>query len=312
MDTLNSASWKATDFFLILVCILILVPCLFYPYAFSSPDLGFTLSSANWKVISAYPCAPNTPCLKVGDQVFRVQGMDRHQFDRTRWFSLQEILKAEGTVRFDLVRQGQPLTLQIGSLKPRIDLPQLIFDLVAPLVFWLMGTVVVIFLRPRDERWLVLVLFSYDTALWIATGIGARVSGSWFLFHAVIWFFAPLCLHLHLILPNPLLRARARIAILGGLYALSLALVVADFAGLRTGISYLQYVLAGTLLAILLLVGRLVWPASPAARGAVGIMLFGIVVGRVPLILFQAILPRLLEETIREGQSLRWAYNYIL
>ncbi|HEX4960114.1 MAG TPA: ATP-binding protein [Thermoanaerobaculia bacterium] len=311
MDTRNSASWKATDFFLILACLLILVPCLYYPYAFSSPDLGFTLSSANWKVISAYPCAPNAPCLKVGDQVLRVKGMNRQQFDHNHWLSLQEIFKADGSVRFDLVRQGQPMTLRVGSLKRHIDLSQLIFDLVAPLVFWLMGTVVVIFLRPRDERWLVLVLFSYDTALWIATGIGARVSGSWYLFHAVIWFFAPLCLHLHLILPNPLSGVRARLVGLGSLYALSLTLMAADFAGLRP-ISYLLFMLVGTLLSILLLVGRLVWPASAATRVAVRIMLFGILLGLVPLLLFQGILPRLLEETIHEGQSLRWAYNYIL
>ncbi|MBW8876677.1 MAG: response regulator, partial [Acidobacteria bacterium] len=293
-------------------CLVILVPCLYYPYAFSSPDLGFTLSSANWKVISAYPCAPEAPCLKVGDEVLRVEGVDFQQFNRNRWLSLQGIFGSRGAARFDLIRQGRPLTLTVGILKPRIDLPQLVFDMVAPLVFWLMGTVVVIFLRPRDERWLVLVLFSYDTALWIATGIGARVSGSWFLFHAVIWFFAPLCLHLHLILPNPLLGPRARLASLGGLYTLSLALAMADFALPRAGISYLKYMLVGTGLSILLLVGRLVWPVSAAARVAVRIMLFGITLGLVPLLLFQGVLPRLLDATIREGQSLRWAYDYIL
>ena len=84
----------------------------------------------------------------------------------------------------------------------------MLFSLLAPLIFWLMGTVVIIFLRPRDERWLVLVLFSYVTAVWIAAGLGQRTAGAAFVFHAVIWFFLPLSVHLHTILPSELFGRR--------------------------------------------------------------------------------------------------------
>ncbi len=312
MDTRHRASWKAADFSLILASFLVLVTSLYYPYAVSSPDLGFTLSTANWSVISAYPCPPEIPCLKVGDQVLRVEGVDFKQFTRERGLSLSRLFAPRGAARIDLKRRDGLLTLDVRINKTRVDLPQLLFNMFAPLVFWLMGTAAVIFLRPRDERWVVLVLFSYNIALWIATGVGARVAGSAFLFHAVIWFFAPLCLHLHLILPKPLLGPRVRRAGLSGLYALSLILAVVDLARPRSGAPYLGYTLAGTGLAILLLLVRLALPVGAAARVAVRIMLFGITLGLVPLLLFNGVLPVLLQTMFREGQSLRWAYEYML
>ena len=57
METRHSSSWKTLDLFLVLVSLLVLLPCLYYSYVASFPELGFTLSSTDWKVVSAYPCA---------------------------------------------------------------------------------------------------------------------------------------------------------------------------------------------------------------------------------------------------------------
>ncbi len=312
MDARHRPSWKAADFFLILASFLVLIPCLYFPYAVSSPDLGFTLSTANWTVISAYPCRPEASCLKVGDQVLRVAGVDFEHFTQDRSLSLNGFFAPRGEARVDLQRKGEPLTLDVRINKPSIDLSQLFFDLFAPVVFWLMGTVAVIFLRPRDERWVVLVLFSYNVALWLASGVASRVGGSAFVFHAVIWFFAPLCLHLHLILPKPLLGPRTRLAGLSGLYALSLILAVVDLARPARAVPYLGYTLAGLSLAILLLLVRLALPVGAAARVAVRIMLFGITLGLVPVLLFHGVLPVLLQTAFQEGQNLRPVYNYML
>ena len=313
MNARHPAAWKATDLFLVLVCIVILVPCVYYPYSFAVPDWGFTLGTSDWTVISAAPCPPQASCLKPGDQVLRIEGVGYHEFVHDRWLSVPELFGPDGTARIDLIRQGRPLTLDVSFAARRVGLDQLIFSMAAPLVFWLMGTVAAIFLRPRDGRWLVLVLFSYDTALWIASGIAQRTAGSAFVFHALIWFFPPLCLHLHLALPSPLGRASWRRWGLASLYSLSLAAAVADFFHLLERIPYLYlwYTLAGVGLSMVLLLLRLVLPVGAAARVAVRIMLYGIFLGLMPLMLFQGVLPVLLHDVLREGQSLRWAYSYI-
>src|SRR5439155_20488669 len=94
--------------------------------------------------------------------------------------------------------------------------------------FCLLGTLVILFLRPRDQRWQVLVLFSYINALCIASGMASeiRVAGSGIVFHAVIWMFLPLSLHLHLILPNALTEKRFRIVV--PLYVVSIVFAVLD------------------------------------------------------------------------------------
>ena len=176
MDTRHASGWKTQDLFLVLVSLFVLLPCLYYPYrSASSPEIGFTLSSTDWKVVTAYPCknAPDS-CLQVGDQVLSVQGIDFRHFVRDRRLSIPDLFHPHGVARIQLVRNGQPLSRDVRVHAEQVEVPQILFSVLAPLIFWLMGTVVIIFLRPRDERWLVLILFSYVTALWIASGFAAR------------------------------------------------------------------------------------------------------------------------------------------
>ena len=122
---------------------------------------------------------PRTPASEVGDQILSIQGIDFEQFSHHRRISIADLFGARR-------RGARPPGSGTASRWPRdvrvrpgtSDRPQVLFSTVAPLIFWLMGTVVIIFLRPRDERWLVLVLFSYVTAIWIAAGIGQRAAGA--------------------------------------------------------------------------------------------------------------------------------------
>ena len=135
-----------------------------------------------------------------------IKGVDFQQFVNDRRLSVPGLFDARGVARMRLVRDGRPLERDDPAARAsRWTSRRLLYDMFAPLIFWLMGTVVIIFLRPRDERWLVLILFSYVTALWIASGFAARTAGAAFVFHAVIWFFLPLSVHLHMILPSDLL-----------------------------------------------------------------------------------------------------------
>jgi signal transduction histidine kinase/CheY-like chemotaxis protein len=293
METRHSSGWKKADLFLVLVSLLVLLPCLYYPYRTTSPDIGFSLSSTDWKVVSAAPCRrPAELCPKVGDQVLSIQGVDFKHFVHNRRLSLPGFFGSAGAARFVLIREGRQLTGDVRVNGEHVLTVQMIFSVIAPLIFWLMGTVVIIFLRPRDERWVVLILFSYVTAVWIAAGIGQRTAGAAFVFHAVIWFFLPVSVHLHTILPNELFGRRLRRALQVFLYALALVFAVLDALFLLQGFEYsfIWSTLAAVVLSLWLLCLRVVRPTDPATRVAARIMLFGVTLGLVPFLLFHGVL----------------------
>jgi two-component system cell cycle sensor histidine kinase/response regulator CckA len=293
MDTRHASSWKTVDLFLVLASLFVLFPCLYYPYAATSPNLGFTISPSDWKVVSSQPCihAPET-CLLVGDQILAIEKTSFDEFSHDRRISMARLFGRDGVARVRLVRDGQTLVRDIRVRSAHVDRGQLLLSTIAPLIFWLMGTVVIIFLRPRDERWLVLVLFSYSIALWIASGIGQRAGGAALVFHAVIWFFLPLAVHLHTILPSEIFGRRTRRTVQISLYAVSALLAVLDALYLLEGFAYsfIWYTLAAILLSLALLCIRLVLPAEPATRVAVRIMLFGVTLGLVPFVAFHGLL----------------------
>jgi signal transduction histidine kinase/CheY-like chemotaxis protein len=163
-----------------------------------------------------------------------------------------------------------------------------------------MGTVAVIFLRPRDERWLGLVAFSYTTAIWLSSGLASssHLRGAAVVFHFTIWLFMPLSVHLHLILPNSLLDRTVRNALLAALYGAALVLTAIDNSHLvalvaRPPINPVQFGILGVVLALALLLLRLFLPLPPAAKLANRIMLFGLFLGLGPFIFFFGVLPPL-------------------
>jgi PAS domain S-box-containing protein len=292
MEARHPSSWKSVDLFLVLVSLLVLLPCLYYPYASLSPDLGFVASPADWKVVSADSCNHRPEnCVKVGDQILSIAGVDFYHFSHDRRMSIAKLFGDDGIGRVRLARNGRLMTLDIKVRSSHVNLRLALLLIVAPLIFWLMGTVIVIFLRPRDERWLILVLFAYVTAVWIAAGNGQRTGGSAVVFHAVIWFFLPLAFHLHTILPSEIFGRRVRRALQIFLYALSTALAILDSQFLLEGLSLtvVWYTLAGILLSIGLLALRLVLRSAPATRVAVRIMLFGVMLGLVPFVMFNGV-----------------------
>jgi two-component system, cell cycle sensor histidine kinase and response regulator CckA len=307
MDTRHASSWKTVDLFLVLASLFVLFPCLYYPYAAQSPELGFILSPSDWKVVSAQPClhSPDS-CLEVGDQILAIEKTSFEEFSHDRRISIAHLFGADGVARVHLIHDGQSLVRDVRVRSAHVDRNQVLLSTIAPLIFWLMGTVVIIFLRPRDERWLVLVLFSYSIALWIAAGIGQRAGWAALVFHAVIWFFLPLAVHLHTILPSEIFGRRTRRALQISLYALSALLAVLDALFLLEDYAYsfVWYTLAAILLSLALLCLRLVLPAEPATRVAVRIMLFGVTLGLVPFVAFHGLLLVLLKHMSLAGRGL--------
>ncbi len=306
---------KTADLFLVLVCLLVLLPCLYYPYAGVRPDFGFTLSQADWMIVTARPCqGPPDTCLEVGDRLLSVEGVTRQEFAQDRGLSVARLFGSDGIARVELMRDGKVQTRDIRVRSERLQPEHVAVLVITPLIFWLMGTVAVIFLRPRDERWLVLVLFSYDTALWIASGVAGRSAGAAYVFHAVIWFFLPLSFHLHTILPNELFSRRVRRGAQAILYGAAGILAVLDAFLLLEGFKSLPiwFTLAGVLLSVLLLLLRVLLSVDPATRIASRIMIFGVTLGLLPFLLLHGVFTFWLRHLASIGRDMSWFQNYAI
>lgn len=306
-------SLRTADLFWVSVCLLVLFPCLYYPYSASSLNPGFTLSSADWKVISAEPC-PESPdgCLQLEDRILSIGGIDLEEYNHDRTIGLFDGADANQVAHVRLIRDGREMAINLRLHRNPTNVADLLLFTLFPLIFWLMGTIAVIFLRPRDERWLVLVLFSYVTALWIASGWASsiRAGGAGVVFHLFIWLFLPLSIHLHAILPSAQAsRSRVKVPLLAALYTLSFVLIGLDYFGLLEKVSYsfVWSTLAGFVLSLGLLLSRLLPRVDAATRIAARIMLFGVILGLGPFFLFNGLMPLLFHLApfpVREFRSL--------
>jgi PAS domain S-box-containing protein len=315
MERPSPFALKKSDLPWVVLSLLILVPCLYYPYVNVTKMIDFTLN-AEWKVLSALPCSDPEHCLEVDDQLLSVGSITHEEYVRNRTLSILDPFAATGMAPVRLVRKGHEMTLMVRVRQESGKLPEIPPAAIFPVAFWLMGTVAILFLRPRDERWLVLILFSYVTAVWFAAGLASplRESYSSAVFHMVTWIIFPLSIHLHLILPSSLIGPRRRLWLLGPLYSLALAATLLDalqmLGPLRYG--YLATT-AGSILAPFVLLGlRLFFPLGPAAKVANRILLFGIVLGLGPFFVIFVLLPFWLVRLSSLFQDVRTLFPWLL
>jgi len=293
MQRPTAFSLKKNDLPWVALALAVLGPCLYYPYLNVTRGLGFGLG-LDWKVISVIPCEDPALCPQVGEQVLSIGNITYKDFQTNRALSLLAPFEgADESAPVRIIRDGREQTLTIRARRDE-GLRKLPPSLLFPVSFWLMGSVVMLFLRPRDERWFVLIAFSFVTALFFAWGMisGLQVHYASVLFHLVVWLFLPVSLHLHLILPSALLDARWRRWLLIPLYATCLVVTVLDaFLLLGRTSAYLWTTVAALLLPLLLMALRLCLPMASAAKVATRILLFGMVLGLGPFFMIYVVLP---------------------
>ncbi|HET7509673.1 MAG TPA: GAF domain-containing protein, partial [Solirubrobacterales bacterium] len=310
-------AWKKADLFWVAVSLVILWPCLYYPYAATQGKLSFSLNPYTGKILAVNepegytPCVDPTRCFQINDQVLAFGSITFEEFRRNHLLTVFDTFDSRGTALFRVLRNGQVLTIPVRRITKK-HLQYVPLEWLFPFTFWLMGTIAIIFLRPRDERWYVLVLFSYVTALWIASGLASisRAAGSGIVFHLLIWFFLPLTTHLHLILPNSLLARRGRL--LAPLYASSAALAIADFAHLLHGFEYILSFALAVVVSLGLLVARLFLPAPASVKVATRIMLYGVALGFGPILSFWIIVPLFFHPGGSAAQTYSPAYSWTI
>lgn len=286
---------RGIDGLLLLVSGSVLAACLFYTvaYAYQTPISGIT-TNGNWEVTfvdgcDAYPgwCEAewdDPGALQVGDHLISIGGMAYQDYIADRRL-VRFAGYGEGAIlpivlsRDEAVREIEWRMPPISGATQRQRLNLVLFYL----PFWLVGTIVILFLRPRDERSSLLAACNYLTAIWTVSGAisTSHIAASSLILHAVTWIMAPAYLHFQLVAPSSLLKPRHR-RYLGVAYGIAFVLAVLElYQFLPTSAFYV-----GLLVAILgsaaLLLYRLFDRASSSDRPALRLMLAGIALSLGP------------------------------
>jgi signal transduction histidine kinase len=294
----------------VLIALAILTVCVFYTYVgmvlAANPRFGF---DGNWVVYTIEPCdtsfdwcRENQASLQVGDQIISIGGLSYTEFAGNYL-----------AVPFDGYQPGDvvPITISdLGNVRTiywRMPPERSTFQfesafslwLFAP--FWLAGSIALLFLRPRDGRWRVLVTYYYLIAIWLATGLFSTsgVAGITLVYKLASWLFLPVFLSLHVQVPTPLVKAR-RGGFIQSLYGGTFVLIALDVAHLLPANLSLLSIIFATLGSLGILFFRLLRRPAASERLASILMLSGIGLSFLPGILTWAI-PALLGLRVAEG-----------
>jgi signal transduction histidine kinase len=281
-----------------------------FAYVFLAPYPGADYND-QWEVFSfddacnIVPdwCVANRDALRVGDRLVVIGDLafQDYQNDRTRvpfaGYGPGDI------VPITFVRDGiiQHTNWQMLGTTGPVRLYRLLNSLIFFLPFWLAGTVVLLFLRPRDTRWRLLIAFNYVTAVWLTAGIPSttRVAGSSLALHALTWVLVPVYLHLHYLLVPTSPVPRRRRNLFFSLYILVAILAVLELLQLLPNSAYYLGLLLALAGSLVLLLSRSLGRAPSSARQAARLMLAGVSLAFGP-VLGLWVIPSLLHVGIRE------------
>lgn len=171
------------------------------------------------------------PTLRANDRLIQIGSLTWETFhnDLTRTFF--QYVEPGTVVPVKVERNGQIITIpwklpgaNAGDLNE-----QLFSEWPLAYVFWLAGTLTLLFIRPKDDRWWLLSGFNFLTAIWLGLGGGTSNYHIWYsavLLRMAIWLSIPIYLHLHWVFPRPL--GKLPPLLVWAVYGIALASVIAQ------------------------------------------------------------------------------------
>jgi PAS domain S-box-containing protein len=265
-----------SDWMLVLISAAVLLTYLYYTvsYVVFVPYPGFTPAQTADGWLIADSLHPN---ILVDDLIIRIDEVSYDDYLEDRLSLL-----LDGYSPGDVVNEIETVDGRVESIRmPEPTLASRVRRLIATIwffPFWAAGTAVLLFVRPRDVRWRLLIAFMYLIGLWAALGpiSNWHIGGSRVLTGAIAWLMMPVFLHLHLIVPSLLLGRQQRI-FLPILYISAISLAILELFQVPPGGSTLLALVTVIMISISLLVYRSLAPSSTVSdRMATRLMLAGI------------------------------------
>ena len=172
------------------------------------PYAGFEFNPSDGRVAVVYNESPDVQLLE-GDQLLQVGTITWDAFKSDLRQPLFSDKQSGQVIPLRIQREGKESSINwvyLGFTWAEFW-ERLYSEWILAYVFWLTGTIALLFLRPKDERWRLFVAFNFLTALSLAGGSGVS---RWHVWEGAIkpaslmWLFVPVYLHLHWVFPRPL------------------------------------------------------------------------------------------------------------
>jgi HD-GYP domain-containing protein (c-di-GMP phosphodiesterase class II) len=281
--SLASLSKNINGLFIILSAFVLTVCLLITFYAtYLSPYSGLSLNG-DWIVqrISECDsqdilCFANQNVIQTGDQILSINGLTQADYLKTVSAIPFQGLQHGDTASIILARGGQEITIKWRM--PTRSAPAL-SDLLISFIylpFWLSGTVILLLMQPRDQRWRSLILFNYATAFFLVIGVNSDLLPyGRSAIASISWILVPVYLHLHLIIPSNLISEKYRKTVPLG-YLAAILLGILGFFNLMPMRIYIYALFLSIAGSLALLIYRLFTKITPSERLALRMMFVGI------------------------------------
>ncbi|MCX6045427.1 MAG: hypothetical protein NT075_09950 [Chloroflexi bacterium] len=236
---------------------LVLVVLALYTYVELSyaPYVGFRFAS-NSEINGVFVTNPGGMNLQEGDRLIQVGSVTWHEYSTNLRQPLFEGIETDQILPIIVERNHQLLTIPwlIQGPSPSEIIDRVINTWWLAYVFWLAGAATLLFLRPKDTRWRLLSAFYFLTAIWLVAGNVSHWAmwDSAIVLRMAIWLSVPVCLHLHLLFPHPLLKPKRALVWMS--YGLSVVLATLQWFQLLPARAYLFGFLLAMIGSLLLLI----------------------------------------------------------
>lgn len=213
---------------------LVLFVLLFYTYVrfFEHPYIGFKLDP-NGRISYIYvPSNPLGRSLQVDDHLVQVDGLlwtnfmaDLHRPLFTTYIQPGQVISLQ------IERNGQPEEIRWRVPGPTwTEVFQLAYNQSwLSYVFWLFGTLTLFLIRPKDQRWWLMIAFNYLTAIWIFMGGISlyHLRESAIILRMTIWLCVPVYLHFNWVVLKPL--SKLPTSLVWSIYGVASVLSIAEW-----------------------------------------------------------------------------------
>jgi signal transduction histidine kinase len=246
---------------------LVFMVLLIYTYAkfTQHPYLGFRVDLSG-QVIFIFNTTRTESELQVGDRIVQINSIPWQDFRSDLRKMIFPLAERGQVVMLIIERDGYTLTIPWAATGPTMgEISDLAFsEGWLAFFFWLAGTITLLNVRPKDDRWYLFIAFNYLTSLFFVFGSGPSFYHIWesaIFLRMVVWLCLPVYLHLHWIFPQPF-QALPRL-VPWIIYISAVLLAIAEwFQLLPPGIFYNGFLLAIVGSILLLLIHAITQPET--------------------------------------------------
>ena len=195
-------SWLA---FLILLLLLYFTYVRFFVLGY----VGFWLSEQTVAKVDTMLTQFTTPSLQTGDKILAVNDIEINPNSSSEQIAqvfLQQLEQKPIDIQVDRAGRLLEITWDKPQLNPVLITRMLWDTWTFAYLLWFSGVLVIVFIRPKDVRWWLLIVFNFLTAIWMS--LGDSISRVGFRLGNLFGFAAILCIpvygHLFWEFPTPL------------------------------------------------------------------------------------------------------------